>query len=355
MQFQSTTTLLAAALSSATVDATRVRIPVVKKSKSGREPLTGHSDNFWSGEITIGTPPQTFNADFDSGSANTWVNSQTCQQGCSAACNKYDHSSSSTYVKNGTAFSIAYGSGSASGVLSQDTTSIAGLTVTKNKFAELNVNAVSLCAIVGLGFQNLAVDGVMPFLQQVHLENPDVEPDFAFYLAEDPNHESGELVLGGADPADFSGKLVTAPVIPATPGLNLGNPFWQVAASITVAGQYGGTYAVPGAVIDSGTTMIYANNNVNAGINLDLGEANLGCENVKKNGPDVTFSLAGANFTLKGADYASQDAALASCVGIQPPPEGLVVTIFGDIFMRKVYSVFNLEKRTISFAHAKQH
>jgi hypothetical protein len=60
----------------------------------------------------------------------------TVEQECNAtdvACDihhKYYHDRSSTYVANGSSFSIQYGSGSMEGFVSRDTVEIGGLQVT---------------------------------------------------------------------------------------------------------------------------------------------------------------------------------------------------------------------------------
>jgi hypothetical protein len=91
----------------------------------------------------------------DTGSSNLWV-CYRVGSGCGAksvaqvpsskcpwysiACdlhNKYDSSKSNTYVKNGTAFNILYGSGGVEGFLSQDNINIAGVTVKNQVFAEV--------------------------------------------------------------------------------------------------------------------------------------------------------------------------------------------------------------------------
>lgn len=86
------------------------------------------------GPISLGTPPQTFQVIFDTGSSNLWVPSKDCS-GCSH--NKYDHSASSSYVSNGKSFDITYGSGSLSGYLSEETLTFGDINVPSQVFAEV--------------------------------------------------------------------------------------------------------------------------------------------------------------------------------------------------------------------------
>merc|ERR1719326_1601342 len=101
------------------------------------------------GSVEIGTPPQTFNVVFDTGSANLWVpNSKVGLVGLLK--HKYNSAKSSTYVKNGTAFNIRYGSGPVSGIWSNDKVTLGNLEVPKQPFAEVE-NAKGLGLAYGVG------------------------------------------------------------------------------------------------------------------------------------------------------------------------------------------------------------
>lgn len=69
-------------------------------------------------------------------SSNLWVPSVQCT---SIACflhSKYDNGKSSSYKRNGTEFSIQYGTGSMEGFVSQDHLTIGDITIKNQLFAE---------------------------------------------------------------------------------------------------------------------------------------------------------------------------------------------------------------------------
>ncbi|KAF8371973.1 hypothetical protein PRIPAC_78402 [Pristionchus pacificus] len=168
--------------------------------------VNDYDDAEYVGNITVGTPGQFFEVILDTGSANLWVPDATCSGGVTNPCankHKFDASKSTTYAKNGKAFTIEYGTGSAKGFLGQDTvrfgTDDTALTVPKCTFGQ----ATSIAAffkrdvidgILGLAFQSLAVDNVKPPFVEAIDQNLVDQPLFTVWL----EHEGfKENVAGG--------------------------------------------------------------------------------------------------------------------------------------------------------------
>ncbi|KAJ7170083.1 aspartic peptidase domain-containing protein [Mycena filopes] len=71
-----------------------------------------NQDIEWAGPITIGTPPQSFTIDFDTGSSDLWVPSAACSSSVCSSKSKFNANSSSTSAIQTGTFQIEYGDGS---------------------------------------------------------------------------------------------------------------------------------------------------------------------------------------------------------------------------------------------------
>uniref|UniRef100_A0A183BZA7 Peptidase A1 domain-containing protein n=1 Tax=Globodera pallida TaxID=36090 RepID=A0A183BZA7_GLOPA len=72
------------------------------------------------GPILIGAPPQQFHVLFDTGSSNLWVPCKGCNDTACLVHRQFNCANSTGCQTVGQSFHIAYGTGSASGVLLQD-------------------------------------------------------------------------------------------------------------------------------------------------------------------------------------------------------------------------------------------
>jgi hypothetical protein len=92
--------------------------------KGESESIKDYANAQYYGAIHIGTPSQTFQVIFDTGSSNLWVPQINCIH-CGNTFfgtkkSKFNHNISSSYIEDGTDFEIMYGSGSVSGYFSKD-------------------------------------------------------------------------------------------------------------------------------------------------------------------------------------------------------------------------------------------
>lgn len=328
------------------------------KYAPGADPIHIHNymDAQFFGPVTAGTPPQTFNVVYDTGSSNLWLPSSTC-----TGCGKhplYDSSKSSTYHKNGTSWAIQYGSGPVSGFLSADSVGVGAVTVTDQTFAEVNnVKGLGLAysvgkfdGILGLAFPAISVDHIPPVFVSMVAQGLVPEPVFAFYLS-DTAGVDGELDFGGIDPLHFTGDLSYVPLSSET--------YWEVTLggiNIDGASQTKTTKAI----VDSGTSLIAGPKDEVKALAKAVGafpflhgEYLINCDKLKT-GKNVDIMLGGKNYTLTPKDYIIPDASLClfGFVGIDVPAPAGPLWILGDPFIRKFYTVFDYGKKRLGFALA---
>lgn len=315
------------------------------------------------GVMEIGTPPQSFEVIFDTGSSNLWVPKVGCTH-CGLPFishkSKYDDSKSSTYEADGKKFEIMYGSGSVEGFFSKDDVTIGDdIVLNSVEFAEVSdagglgmaYSIGKFDGILGMGFTSISVGGVPTIFEEAIRQNKVDQPIFAFYLGDNAD---GELTFGGYDSSKFEGELEYVKLESAT--------YWEIALDSVEAGSYKKDSAdgkITG-IVDSGTSLITGPRAeitklaqaVGATANI-VGEYTIDCAKVPDL-PDVVFTIGGTEYSIPGEKtiIQAQNTCLFAFMALDIPAPG-PQWILGDVFMREYYTVFNYHDQTIGFAKAK--
>jgi saccharopepsin len=329
--------------------------PSIEPNKDHTVPITNYLNAQYFSDIKVGTPPQEFKVILDTGSSNLWVPSSKCT---SIACylhNKYESSSSSTYKKNGSSFEIQYGSGSMKGFVSQDTLQIGDLTIKNQDFAEATEEPGLAFAfgkfdgILGMGYDTISVNKIVPPFYQLIDQKLIDDAVFAFYLSKDG--EGSEVVFGGSDKDHYTGKITNIPI--------RRKAYWEVDLdAITVDGE-SASYDDAGIILDTGTSLIALETDLAEMLNKQIGGKKgysgtytIEC-NTRDSLPDITFTLAGHNFTIDAYDYTieSGGSCISAFMGMNLPAN--LAGILGDAFLRPWYSIYDLGKNQVGIARAK--
>ncbi|XP_069461336.1 cathepsin D-like [Ambystoma mexicanum] len=331
------------------------------------EKLTNYMDAQYYGEISIGTPPQTFTVVFDTGSSNLWVPSVKCSY-FNFACwfhKRYNAGSSTTYKENKTNFAIHYGTGSLTGFLSQDTLTIANLSILNQTFAEavMQPGFIFLVAafdgILGMGYPTISVDEVPPVFDNIMKHALVDENVFSFYLNRDPDAAlGGELLLGGVDPAHYTGDIQYLNVTRKA--------YWQIKADeVSVGSQLALCKGGCQVILDTGTSLITgptaeirALHKAIGAMPLFNGEYMVNCKSVPSL-PTITFTMGGRHYNLTGDQYVLKvsqlgvSICLSGFLGMDILPPAGPLWILGDVFIGQYYTLFDRQNNRVGLAKAK--
>ena len=307
------------------------------------------------GPISIGTPPQDFLVIFDTGSSNLWVPSSSCNSVACLVHSTYNAGLSSTYVANGTAIAIQYGSGSASGFMSMDTVNFAGIQIPNVPFAEMtDVPGISFVAtksdgILGLAWRGIAADDVNPVFQLMTEQNLIEDNSFSFYLSKTAGSEGSKLILGGVDDTLYTGNFTYHPL--------LQDLWWEIQLDdILVNGQSVGAIN-PIGIVDSGTSTLAGAQPLIDKITEAIGTVPTDCSNLSTL-PTVTFVIGGIQYELDASEWVWQIAAdgqtecMNGFMAMNMPANMGDMIILGDIFIRKYYTHFDFGGNRVGFALA---
>lgn len=325
---------------------------------NGDDPVPVHDfeNAQYYGPISVGSPGQSFNVIFDTGSANLWIPSSKCS-GCGSHP-KFDSSKSSSYKANGTKFNIMYGSGPVSGFFDEDSVTVGTVTVKDQLFAEVtDVSGLGLAysvgkfdGILGLAFPSISVDSAPTVFGDMVKQGLVSDSVFAFYLSKTSGSD-GELSIGGIDSTKYTGSLTYIPLSSET--------YWEVPLSSMTIGGSKVTTATK-AVLDTGTSILAGPSAEVKKIATSVGakaswlnpkEYTIDCSKISSL-PDITVELGGNKFTLSGADYVINAGVMClfGMTGIDIPAPRGPLWIMGDVFLRKYYTVFDWGKQRVGIA-----
>jgi len=332
-------------------------------------PLNNFLNAQYYGEIGLGTPEQTFTVVFDTGSSNLWVPSTHCR---SIACflhKKYDSTLSDTYVKNGTDFSIQYGSGALEGFISHDTLTLGDLVIKNQGFAEstkepgLTFAMARFDGILGLGYDTISVQHVVPPFFNAVDQGLVAEQVIGVWLNKSEGNsedEGGNITFGGIDKSHIDGEITYAPVIR--------KGYWEVELEdVTMNGEKIGI-TTKRAAIDTGTSLFaipvaeadIINKRIGA-VKQNSGQYMVDCSTLDSlptlelqfNGR--TFPLTPQQYVLEvgGGLFGGESQCISGFMGIDIPAPAGPLWIVGDVFLRIYYTIYDLGNNRVGFAKAK--
>jgi saccharopepsin len=115
-----------------------------------------------------------------------------------------------------------------------------------------------------------------------------------------------------------------------------------------------------GAAIDTGSSLFAVPTIVADAINKRIGatktwsgQYTVDCSIVESL-PPLTLQLGGRNYTLNGEDYvlSAQGQCISGFMGMDIPEPAGPIWIVGDVFLRKFYTIYDLENNRVGFAKA---
>ncbi|XP_060778880.1 gastricsin-like [Neoarius graeffei] len=321
-----------------------------------------YADSYYFGVISVGTPPQSFQVLFDTGSSNLWVNSVYCSTQACTAKTQFNPQQSSTFQNTSQTFYLPYGAGALYGVFGYDTVSVAGIQV-PNQEIGLSTNEPSqpflsapFDGILGLAFPSLAVGNAMPLVDNMMQQGLLDQNLFGIYLSPVGGYGS-EVDFGAVDTSMYQGQISWTPVTAET--------YWQIGIeefqingqSTGYCSQYGGCQAI----VDTGTPSLTAPSSILSSVmqyigaqENSYGEYVVDCSQINSL-PTLTFTISGATFPLGPSNYILNQGGYCT-VDITPTYLGSQnsqpLWIFGDVFLRAYYSVFDRANNQVGFAQA---
>ncbi|KAL9598616.1 MAG: hypothetical protein Q9219_004361 [cf. Caloplaca sp. 3 TL-2023] len=298
--------------------------------------------------VTIGG--QQLNLDFDTGSSDLWVFSTELPPEQTNGHDIYDPSNSTTAQKiEGATWSITYGDqSSSSGIVYTDTVTVGSTTFAgqavelANKISDQFQQDAGNDGLLGLAFDTL--NTVKPNAQKTFFSNVLPSLSAPLFTVDLKKGAPGTYDFGFIDAAKHTGDVTFVDA-------DSSQGFWTFSTSGYSIGSGGGgvqSSAPIEAIADTGTTLLYLPDEI---VDSYYGSVD-GAQNDQQQGgytypcsaalPDISFGIGGYTAVVPGSyvNYAPVDESGTTCFGGIQSSAGIGLNIFGDIFLKSQFVVF---------------
>lgn len=327
-------------------------------SKSGAVLELENEYSMYIADIELGTPGQKIRVDVDTGSSDLWVPGA----GTQSEYGTYDNSKSSSYKKVKDGFSISYGDGSsAKGDWATDNLTFGNFTVKSFEFGDATTQTAGE-GVFGIGLTgNEAARGFTYDNFPVQLKKQGITNKVAYSLyLNSLEAKSGSVLFGAIDHAKYDGDLKELKLVAIDDsGSKVDEPvafFVNLDSISTSSGTELASKSYP-ALLDSGTTLIYAPSDIAKSIGAKFGKYNSSyggyATSCSAKGEDFSFVFEDKTITVPFKDLLFKvDESGSEClVGVLD--SGSDYYILGDGFLRSSYVYYDLEGNTVSIGQAK--
>ncbi|KAL8718693.1 MAG: hypothetical protein Q9225_004194 [Loekoesia sp. 1 TL-2023] len=354
-------------------------------------PLTNDDDLQYLANITVGTPPQKFTVQIDTGSSDLWIpsaRSDLCLVGDCSQSGAFDDEASSTFDSTGNDWHISYGDNSEyAGLLVRDTVTIGEASLQNAEFAvvvqsanvpQTSLDGVSTTGVWGISFDSAQSDVVEEGSRQYTgivglMKKAGFISRMAYSLwLNDPDASAGSILFGGVDSDKFEAPLIGLPIVPLSGDRQVSAMNVEFTSlSLNAGGKTSVLQdnVVRSAILDSGSTGTLLPTDLATKFFDYFGAVR--DPNVRR--PLVSCSLANADAQfvyqfggssgpkisvpvadliephLPGVQF--RDGSDACLLGVEAG--GADFLLLGDTFLRSAYVVYDLESRTIALAQTK--
>jgi pepsin A len=344
---------------------------------NGVIPLTNLRDSQYVGPIGVGTdkagsPQAIIQVVFDTGSTNLWIGSSLCHLQKCKERGQFDPVKSVSYrkPKKTIKLDITFGTGELKGQQGIDSLHVGPYVVKNQTFAMIAdevgqvFDEIPFEGILGLAFPSMSAHGVQPFFDNVMSQDVlSGHNEISFFMGKDPKLPSA-VFFGGVDDRFFDGDIVYFPVTQ--------EHYWSVDVIDFKIGDLSHVEfiefknegpRVSKLILDSGTTYFTAPPGLFQKIMDRLPSGN--CDQTK-NYPDLHYIMKDVDgvvhdITVPPSVYMVSSYGDNWCdlsfMEIPVPDKYGPAFIFGEVFMRHWYTVFNRAQgeqgqSTVGFAEA---